>query len=443
MLGALAGTGPAVLYNRLNGLTFNPPGYTIVMYQSCMQNQNAGNPCGSFSTFESANGVYTTQLYGPEAPVSTTCSRTFRLAVACGATMSMSGVNENPTCVYSATLTLPEACGIDMTVGNEAASASGTVAPPTPSITRSGTASLTGTATLSATPTYTTTSTYTPTYTTTSSYTLTSSYTITSSVSPIPSLTSTPLFEMTPYPSRTVTPSIAATTSPLFMVTAFPTSSPMNVTAPSLLDTLGVTPGSSTATILGAVAVGVLGIALIVGAIIYFRKGGTVGGLVKKFEENKETIKQVAGSVADLLPLSKEQKDKIDATIDSPISILPPEVQQVAGQVSAVAEKAKEYKEKIIDALPVSAEQKAEITAKVTALQEQVVKRIESSPIGVQVKSLVEQIVAEKPAAEPPVAEPPVVEPPAPEPTLVTVNISTEELASLREFMASKQTSKD
>jgi hypothetical protein len=222
------------------------------------------------------------------------------------------------------------------------------------------------------------------------------------------------------------------------MITAFPTSSPVNVTAPSLLDTLGVTPGSSTATILGAVAVGVLGIALIVGAIIYFRNGGTVGGLVKKFEENKETIKKVTGSVASLLPLSKEQKDKIDATIDSPVSILPPEVQQVAGQVSAVAEKAKEYKEQIIAALPVSAEQKAEITAKVAALQEQVVKRIESSPIGVHVKSLVEP-----PAVEPPPAEPPVVEQPVLEPALVTVNISTEELASLREFLASKQSSKD
>jgi len=149
-----------------------------------------------------------------------------------------------------------------------------------------------------------------------------------------------------------------------------------------------------------------------------------VGGLVKKFEENKDTIKQVTGSVADLLPLSKEQKDKIDATIDSPVSILPPEVQQVAGQVSAVAGKAKEYKEQIIAALPVSAEQKAEIAAKVAALQEDVMKRIESSPIGVHVKSLV---------------EPPVAEPPAAEPALVTVNISTEELASLREFLASKQ----
>ena len=163
-----------------------------------------------------------------------------------------------------------------------------------------------------------------------------------------------------------------------------------------------------------------------------------MGGLVKKFEENKETIKKVTGSVASLLPLSKEQKDKIDATIDSPVSILPPEVQQVAGQVSAVAEKAKEYKEQIIAALPVSAEQKAEITAKVAALQEQVVKRIESSPIGVHVKSLVEP-----PAVEPPPAEPPVVEQPVLEPALVTVNISTEELASLREFLASKQSSKD
>ena len=73
---ALGGIGPQALYNLLNGQTFNPPGYTIVMYQSCMQNQNAGNPCGSFSTFETSNGVYTRQLYGPAAAVSTTCSRT-------------------------------------------------------------------------------------------------------------------------------------------------------------------------------------------------------------------------------------------------------------------------------------------------------------------------------------------------------------------------------
>ena len=61
--------GPSSLYSLLNGQTFNPPGYTIVMYQSCVQNQNAGNPCGSFSGFQSAGGQYSYMLYGPEAAV--------------------------------------------------------------------------------------------------------------------------------------------------------------------------------------------------------------------------------------------------------------------------------------------------------------------------------------------------------------------------------------
>ena len=434
MLGALAGTGPAVLYSRLNGLTFNPPGYTIVMYQSCMQNQNAGNPCGSFSTFESANGVYTTQLYGPEAPVSSSCSRTFRLAVACGATMSMSGVNENPTCVYSATLTLPEACGIDMTVGNEAASASGTVAPPTSSITRTSSAVSTSSGTL----------TNTPTFTMTSSSTITSSITSTESVSPVATLTSTPLFAMTAYPSRTTTPSVAVTTTPLFMVTGFPTPSPVNVSAAG--GGSSAPASSSTATILGAVAVGVLGIVLIAGAIIYFRNGGTLGGLMNKIKENKETIEKIAGNVTSALPISDEQKKAITGALADPLSVLPAEAQKIAGQavaaagqVAAVAGKAQELKSQAIDALPISDEQKAMLTAAIDAKLAEAMKRIESTPVGVHVKSLAEVAPAASP--EPPAAAPP--EPPAAEPTLVTVNISTEELASLREFMASKQASKD
>ena len=437
MLGALAGTGPAVLYNRLNGLTFNPPGYTIVMYQSCMQNQNAGNPCGSFSTFESANGVYTTQLYGPEAPVSSSCSRTFRLAVACGATMSMSGVNENPTCVYSATLTLPEACGIDMTVGNEAASASGTVAPPTPSITRTSSAVSTSSGTL----------TNTPTFTVTSSSTITSSITSTWSVSPVATLTSSPLFAMTAYPSPTTTPSVAVTTTPLFMVTGFPTPSPVNVSAAAGGDSAAPA-SSSTATILGAVAVGVLGIVLIAGAIIYFRNGGTLGGLVNKIKENKETIQKIAGNVTSALPISDEQKKAITGALADPLSVLPAEAQKAAaqavaaaGQVAAVAGKAQELKSQAIDALPISDEQKAMLTAAIDAKLAEAMKRIESTPVGVHVKSLVEVAPAVPEPPEPPAAAPP--EPPAAEPTLVTDNISTEELASLREFMASKQANKD
>ena len=62
LFAAAAQNGPSSLYTLLNGQTFNPPGYTIVMYQSCMQNQNAGNPCGSFSGFQSSNGQYTHML---------------------------------------------------------------------------------------------------------------------------------------------------------------------------------------------------------------------------------------------------------------------------------------------------------------------------------------------------------------------------------------------
>lgn len=161
---------------------------------------------------------------------------------------------------------------------------------------------------------------------------------------------------------------VALTQSPTTLaVSSSPSWTPSWTPSTIVIDV--VTPASPTATILGSVAVGVLGISLLVGVIIYFRKGGTVGGLLKKFEENKDTIKQVAGSVAELLPLSKEQKDKIDATIDSPVSILPPEVQQVAEQV---AEKVVEYKDQIIDALPVSDEQKVEITVHVKSVTDAV-----------------------------------------------------------------------
>ena len=219
------------------------------------------------------------------------------------------------------------------------------------------------------------------------------------------------------------------------MVTAYPTTSPVNGSAagPSLLDTLGVTSGSSTATILGAVAVGVLGIVLIAGAVYYFRSGGTVDGLVKKFNENKDTIKKVTGSVADLLPLSEEQKKKIDSAIDNPSSVVPP---QLVGKVE-------EYKKQVIDALPIRQDQKEKLTVSV--------KRIESTPIGTQLKALVppppqlitEPITEPKPEPKPEPITEPITEPkpePKPEPALVAVHINTEDLESVREFLASKHT---
>ena len=367
---AMAGVGPQALYQLLNGQTFNPPGYTLVMYQSCMQNQNAGNPCGSFTTFEASNGVYTYQRYGPEAPVSATCSRTFHLSLACGATMSMSGVNENPTCVYSATLTLPQACGIDMTVGNEAASVSGTAVPATPSGTKTATVSGTQTQTTS----YTGTSSYSPTISGTGSGT------------PSGTPTSTPLFEITAYASRSVTPSIPVTSTPLFMVTAWPTVSPVNVSAstsplymytayPSYVPNASVAaaaasePLSPTATILGAVAVGLIGIIAVGFAINHFRKGGTVAGLMKEVESKKEELKKVAS----MLPLSEEHKAQLDKALADPSSLLPAEAQKMVESV-------KQVKDKVVAALPISEEQKVQLNTVIESLPQKLVEKVAPPP---------------------------------------------------------------
>ena len=495
--GVLGGIGPQALYNLLNGQTFNPPGYTIVMYQSCMQNQNAGNPCGSFTTFESSNGVYTYQRYGPEAPVSPSCSRTFHLTMACGATMSMSGVNENPTCVYSATLTLPQACGIDMTVGFEAASVSSTLTPSIPaslSITRSVTAtgsqtrtvsvtssndptvsitlsdsvtptvpaSLSGTLSASLIPTTTVTSSNTATGTLSASLipttTVTSSNTFTSSITVTGTSTTTPLFEFTMYPSRSTSPSIPVTTTPLFMITAWPTVSPVNVSAGggSFAEALGITPGSQTATILGAVAVGVLGIALVTGAVIYFKNGGSVSGLVQKVKENKGLITKAAS----MLPLTEEQKAKVDAAVNDPTSLLPEQAQQVI-------QRAKEYPAQAIASLPISEEQKAQLTTVVSSVHDKVVKKMEPTPTSPtkQVKPVKQimvpvsepksetkqvvapeskQVVAPESKSEPKQVMVPVSESEqdaVAAPTLVSLHISEADIEAVKAFLAEKEIS--
>ena len=343
----MAQNGPSSLYSLLNGMTFNPPGYTIVMYQSCVQNQNAGNPCGSFSGFQSSNGQYTHMLYGPEAPVSPSCSRTFKLALACGPTLAMSGVNENPTCVYSATLSLPQVCGVDLTVGNEASSVSPTALPPTSSPTTTGTLTATSTVTASSTATLTATPTSTQT------------------------ATSTPLFQITAWPTTTATSTLTATSTPLFMITAWPSPSPVNVSATSTplyyytaypsvgsnATLLGQAPpaessSSSTAVILGSVALGIVGLGAGAGAIAYFRKGGSVKGLMDKINSGKGTLTQLANS----LPISEAQKAKLTGAIADPSSLLPQQAQAVLHQAQEKAEELKGQAQAVIHQVQEKAE---------------------------------------------------------------------------------------
>jgi hypothetical protein len=453
---SMAGTGPSSLYTLLNGMTFNPPGYTIVAYQSCMQNQNAGNNCGSFTTYETSNGQYTYQKYGPAA-CSGSCCRQFHLTLACGATLAMSGVNENPTCTYSATLTLPQVCGVDMTVGNEAASVSPSALPPTststPTVTSSLTATKTGTQT--ATATETATQTATATETATSSQTNTAS--ATSSQTNTASATSTPLFLITSFPSTTSTMTLSATSTPLYMITAYPTPSPVNVSATSTplymytaypsvvpngtgadLATIvaGLIPaGSPIATILGSVAVGIAGLGALAYTINHFRKGGNVSGLISDIKSQKGAITKAAN----MLPLSDAQKAKLNAAIDNPESVLPPEAQQAI----AVAQNANVYKQQAIAALPISDAQKAVLTNTVQDLQTQVQQRLEQSPIGVQLVSLVSP--SEVQPVVQPVVQPltqPAVQPlaqPLVESSAHSITISAEDLADVQALLLAKQ----
>jgi hypothetical protein len=407
---AIASVGPSSLYTLLNGQTFNPPGYTVVAYQSCVQNQNAGNNCGSFTRYETSNGQYTYQLYGPAA-CSGSCCREFHLTLACGATMVMSGVNENPICTYSATLYLPEVCGVDMTVGNEAASVSPSALPPT------STATQTATETATATETSTASATSTPLFFTTPFPSTTSTMTL--------SATSTPLYMMTAYPSSSPV-NVSATSTPLFMYTAYP-SVGSNATGPDLAAIVaGLVPaGSPLATILGSVAVGIVGLGALAYTIHHFRKGGSVKDLVSKAKSQKDAIAQAAS----MLPISDEQKTKLNAAIDNPESLLPPEAQQAI----AIAQNVNLYKQQAIASLPISDAQKETLSNTIQGLQTQVQQRIEQSPVGIQLTSLVGSL------AQPP---PDVVETPPPVSNSVAMTISAEDLADVQALLQAKQQAK-
>jgi len=436
---AIAGVGPSALYTVLNGLTFNPPGYTVVAYQSCMQNQNAGNNCGSFTRYEQSNGQYSYQLYGP-APCSGSCCREFRLSLACGATLAMSGVNENPTCVYSATLTLPQVCGVDMTVGNEAASVSPSALPPTatstPTVTMTSTATQTATNTVSSTQTSTQTQTATGTETATPTATATATETATPTETATASTTSTPLFLITAFPSSTSTTTLTATSTPLFMMTAWPSPSPVNVSASStplfmytaypsispngtgadlaaLVAGL-IPPGSPMATILGSVAVGIVGVAALAYVVNHFRKGGSVSELVSNIKAQKGAITKAAS----MLPLTEEQKAKLNSAIDNPSSILPPEAQQAV----AIAQNANAYKQQAIASLPISVAQKEALSTTVESFQLQVQERIQQ-----EVTPIIQSISTEVQSSSA---------------NGIPITISAEDLADVQALLQAKQQAK-
>lgn len=153
------------------------------------------------------------------------------------------------------------------------------------------------------------------------------------------------------------------------MMTAYPTnSSGAAAGGASLLENLGVAPGSSTATILGGVAVGAIALAGVAYAVYYFRSGGSVSGLVNKIKENKDKI---TGAIETVVPMTEEQKAKLHAAVNDPTSLMPESVKRVVQNAS-------QYKQQVIASLPISEAQKAQLTTAVNSVQEKVVKRVMS-----------------------------------------------------------------
>jgi hypothetical protein len=210
--------------------------------------------------------------------------------------------------------------------------------------------------------------------------------------------------------------------------------------------------------------VGIVGIAAVAYAVNHFRKGGTVGGLVNNIKAQKGAI----AKAANMLPMTEAQKAKLNAAIDNPESILPPE----AHQAIAIAKKADVYKQQAIAALPISEAQKATLTNTVQTLQTQAKQRIEQTPIGVQLTSAVEALSAQAhapaqaqaqalaPATQLPsvtklasaIEQAPVLQlVPAPEPpvvaqhqaaSVVPIAISAEDLADVQALLQAKQQAK-
>jgi seryl-tRNA synthetase len=186
------------------------------------------------------------------------------------------------------------------------------------------------------------------------------------------------------------------------MYTAYPSYVPNASVVPAAAAS---EPLSPTATILGGVAVGLVGLIAVGFAINHFRKGGTVAGLVKEVQSKKEDLKKVAS----MLPLSEEQKAKLDKAISDPSSLLPPEAQKMVESV-------KQVKEQVVDALPISKEQKEQLNTVIDSLPQKLVEKV-SPPVV--------EVVKEVPQRE------------------VSIVIDQTQVEAVKAFLASKETKTD
>lgn len=270
--------GPTALYQALSPLTLSlvSPGgsdtniYEITPYNEFKAITASGNiTYGYFSDYVIFNNRYNYHLY-INGTIDTDClsGRLVDVSILCGQTHMIPAIIESPECEFHTILYSPWACGIDFLVGNENASASATPsATRTPSGTDTGTPSPLGFATVFPSQSQTSTS----------------------------SPSTTPLFMITAWPTTSPI-NVSPTSSPLFFLTPYPSYDPnANLTAAVVV---APSVSGTTSTILGAVAVGGVALGAIGFIIKHFKNGGTVGGLFKAALQNKDKIQATLAKVS-------------------------------------------------------------------------------------------------------------------------------------------------
>lgn len=322
-----AALGPTRVYTALFGQTYNltdPLGnsYSIQPYNQILLQPDVS--LGTFQTYAAIANQYVYQSYtGGSTAGACGSGKSFALELGCAQTISLDPVIENPTCYYTSTLNTPAVCGVDMTVGQEGASATNT---PTP--------------------------------------------------------TPSPLGLFTMFPSATATATGTPSTTPLFMITAWPTTSPMNVSPTSTplfywtpypsydpnngtLPFIGLISGATgtTATILGGVAVGGIALVCIIFAIKHFRNGGSIKDLFSIFMANRHKINSVLSQVPGV-------PDSVKKAIADPNSMLSPDAKKMLALAN--------NPHAAIDKLDLPDSVKAEMKKRVPSSGEELLKKVTS-----------------------------------------------------------------
>jgi len=160
--------------------------------------------------------------------------------------------------------------------------------------------------------------------------------------------------------------------------------------------------------------VGLVGVGALAYVVNHFRKGGSVGDLVSNIKAQKGAITKAAS----MLPLTEEQKAKLNSAVDNPSSVLPPEAQQAV----AIAQNANAYKQQAIASLPISDAQKEALSTTVQSIQTQVQQRIQQ-----EVTPIIQSISTEVQSSSA---------------NGIPITISAEDLADVQALLQAKQQAK-